>query len=147
MKVIGSRRRGVIGEDGSQRIYVIRRLKCTKCKRIHHELPDFLIPYKRYECKIIESVIVDDVKQVILEADETTLYNWRNWFHKAKPYWIGCLRSIELRLNIKSVGDLANNLSLSLHKKLQINLLEPGWLSKIVHMLVNMNLWVHTRIA
>ncbi|MFY2158649.1 DUF6431 domain-containing protein, partial [Cytobacillus firmus] len=29
------------------------------CRAIHHELPDFLVPYKRYELGCIESVLTN----------------------------------------------------------------------------------------
>ncbi|WP_242966792.1 DUF6431 domain-containing protein [Desulfosporosinus sp. FKA] len=31
-------------------------MRCVNCRRIHHELPDCLVPYKRYESTCIESV-------------------------------------------------------------------------------------------
>ncbi|WP_425623289.1 DUF6431 domain-containing protein [Brevibacillus borstelensis] len=40
MNVIGSRRRKVASESGEVRLLVIRRLRCSQCQKIHHELPD-----------------------------------------------------------------------------------------------------------
>ncbi|WP_307545897.1 DUF6431 domain-containing protein [Paenibacillus sp. V4I5] len=31
------------------KLLVIRRLHCSQCLKIHHELPDCIVPYKRYE--------------------------------------------------------------------------------------------------
>ncbi|WP_267459278.1 DUF6431 domain-containing protein [Brevibacillus composti] len=49
MNVIGSRRRKVASESGEVRLLVIRRLRCSQCQKIHHELPDCVVPYKRYD--------------------------------------------------------------------------------------------------
>ena len=35
----------------------IRRVRCIMCRKLHRELPDFLIPYKQYEAEIIKGVI------------------------------------------------------------------------------------------
>lgn len=36
---------------------VVRRLRCTQCRKIHHELPDCVVPYKRYESACVEQVV------------------------------------------------------------------------------------------
>ncbi|MEW5785724.1 MAG: DUF6431 domain-containing protein, partial [Bacillota bacterium] len=46
--MIGSRKRTFINEAGEREILIIRRLRCKNCKRVHHELPDIIVPYKRY---------------------------------------------------------------------------------------------------
>ncbi|MED4936026.1 DUF6431 domain-containing protein [Heyndrickxia coagulans] len=45
MKVIGTRDRKAIDRSGKKHIYNIRRLQCEQCGKIHHELPEFLVPY------------------------------------------------------------------------------------------------------
>ncbi|WP_425059359.1 hypothetical protein SCACP_40490 [Sporomusa carbonis] len=42
--VIGSRRRKYLSSQSLPKVLVIRRLKCCHCCRIHHELPDILVP-------------------------------------------------------------------------------------------------------
>ena len=46
-------------EDGSTATLIIRRLRCRKCGRIHHELPDSIVPYKRYDADAIETKLTD----------------------------------------------------------------------------------------
>jgi len=53
----GRRRRALNGDDGDKIILMIRRLLCIECNRIHHELPDCVVPYKRHCAKTIENVI------------------------------------------------------------------------------------------
>lgn len=39
-------------------IYIrIRRLRCSACKTIHRELPDFIMPYKQYHAEVIRGVL------------------------------------------------------------------------------------------
>lgn len=62
---------------------LISRLKCTKCKRIHTELPDILTPHKHYSTEIIENV-VDEVStpEDLTTEDfpcEKTMARWKKW--------------------------------------------------------------------
>jgi hypothetical protein len=79
MKVVGSRPRKYLQEDASQVILIIRRLRCMECNKIHHELPDILVPYKRYKSECIEAVVVEK-KQYhagTVACDESTLHQWK----------------------------------------------------------------------
>ncbi|WP_367618590.1 DUF6431 domain-containing protein [Paenibacillus andongensis] len=51
---------------------VVRRLRCSKCRNIHHELPDCIVPYKRYESSCIEEVVPEPDASVVA-ADDATL--------------------------------------------------------------------------
>ncbi|WP_335338494.1 DUF6431 domain-containing protein [Paenibacillus naphthalenovorans] len=55
--VVGSRKRISRNATGEVKVLSLRRLRCTGCCKIHHELPDFLVPYKRYESTCIEEVV------------------------------------------------------------------------------------------
>jgi hypothetical protein len=85
LKVIGSKRRVWYRSSGVQETLVVRRLRCKSCERIHHELPDVIVPYKRYGSESIEPV-VSEAKPVDVAADESTLYHWRKWFEVWAPY-------------------------------------------------------------
>ncbi|WP_302848190.1 DUF6431 domain-containing protein [Paenibacillus naphthalenovorans] len=54
---MGSRKRISRNATGEVKVLSLRRLHCTGCCKIHHELPDFLVPYKRYESTCIEEVV------------------------------------------------------------------------------------------
>ena len=58
----------------------IRRLKCPHCLRIHHELPDFLVPYKRFIAACIEIAIGKQYDR--LSCENSTIYRWRIWFQR-----------------------------------------------------------------
>ncbi|WP_391563866.1 DUF6431 domain-containing protein [Paenibacillus cremeus] len=42
------------GGGGRARMLVICRLRCTYCRKIHHELPSCIVPYKRYDSACVE---------------------------------------------------------------------------------------------
>ncbi|WP_240675871.1 DUF6431 domain-containing protein [Ammoniphilus sp. CFH 90114] len=144
---IGSRRRKCISECGESKVLVIRRLRCTQCRRIHHELPDCLVPYKRYEVNSIESVAMDPPAHEDIAADDSTLYRWRKWVHSLLPYWLGCLQAIAIRYQQAPVKERSVP-SQSAHHPFGPYVGDaPGWLARIVQTLTHLNLWVHTRSA
>ncbi|WP_286132263.1 DUF6431 domain-containing protein [Bacillus sp. FJAT-27251] len=148
MLVRGTKNRKAKDHTGQSKTYNIRRLQCTHCHTIHHELPDLLIPYKRYEAECIESFLTNPSNHTV-PADESTLSRWLGWFHEFVDYWVGCLTSIMVRTNqgnipldftskgsgtaLQRIGRLAGDAN--------------GWLTRIVRPIVNINFWIHTRSA
>lgn len=59
----------------------IERYICTKCRFIHRELPDYLIPYKHYEKRIIDGFIFGNLSSDMLEYEDypcsMTIQNWK----------------------------------------------------------------------
>ncbi|MDD4172502.1 MAG: DUF6431 domain-containing protein [Syntrophomonas sp.] len=146
LKVIGSCPRQCIDDRGENRTLIIRRLRCVECKRIHHELPDILIPYKRHVSKSIEAVISNDLPLNVY-SDESTLARWRSWFKGLVNYFQGCLESINIRYGIESVEDRSSLPQSKLQRIWHYVGNAPGWLSRVVRPIVNLNLWRHTRSA
>ena len=145
--VIGSRHRKVIGADGEQRVYVIRRLRCSQCHKIHHELPDCIVPYKRYESECIEQTVSESAEPTTAAADDATLRRWRHWFRKQSVYLLGCLYSIAHRMHQDPVESSSIS-SQSVHHRIgRLVGNAPGWLARMVRPVANSNLWVHTRSA
>jgi hypothetical protein len=148
MRVIGTRDRKSKERSGETKVYNIPRLSCNHCGRIYHELPDFLVPYKRYESACIERVLSKPSHHDI-PADESTLYRWFDWFKNFVDSWVGCLMSIMLRtkqenipLNLTSADSQT-----ALHRIGRLVGNAPRCLERIVRPIVNINLWVHTRSA
>lgn len=128
-------------------VLVIRRLRCELCKKIHHELPDLLVPYKRYGAESIEPV-VSEVEPPHVAADESTLYRWRHWFKAWSFYALGALISIGLRLQLDMpVQEKSGSAQSTLQRIGRLVGESNGWLAKVVRSLANINLWVHTRSA
>lgn len=74
----GWRKRTVIASDGISDIYWIRRLYCSKCRKIHHELPDFIVPYKRYHVHVIENILEGTIADIPCYDSTMRLIRW--WF-------------------------------------------------------------------
>lgn len=148
MRVIGTRERKTRENSGETQVYNIRRLGCDQCGRIHHELPDFLVPYKRYKAECIELVLSNPSTHDV-PADESTLFRWFEWFNYFVDYWVNCLISIVLRTNQeKAPLNLASaNSETALHRIGRLVGDAPRWLERIVRPIVNINLWLHTRSA
>lgn len=147
LKVIGSRKRISRNATGEVTVLVLRRLRCTGCRKIHHELPDCLVPYKRYESACVEDVVSKEAEGAVVAADDSTLYRWRNWLKEQVAYWHGALSSIAARLHQEPV-EVSSTPSLSAHHRVgQIVGDAPGWLARVVRPLANLNLWLHTRSA
>ena len=145
MKVIGSRNRKCIKETGEWISLNIRRLKCSQCPRVHHELPDILIPYKRYDRNSIEAAIAGD-SRVAVAADQSTLYRWRTWLYELLTYLLGCLEAISIRIGKLAVEEAILPKS-ALQKLWHYVGNADGWLARIVQTVANQNLWVQTRSA
>lgn len=146
LEVIGSRPRKYINDTGEKIALIIRRMKCVKCRKIHHELPDILVPYKRYGRESLEAVLDEDTK-LSVPVDESTIKRWRSWFSKMADYFNGCLKSIAIRYGSESVEDISDFPESKLQRIQHYVGDASGWLGRIVRPLVNLNLWVHTRSA
>ncbi len=146
LKVIGSRRRGYMDGLGDRKVLMIRRLRCSLCKKIHHELPDLLVPYKRHESKSIEAVVSGE-STLTVAADESTIRRWKQWFSSQADYLAGVLFSIALRLGMTSVEDVSDLPPSPLQRIWQHVGNAHRWLARVVRPVVNANFWVQTRSA
>jgi hypothetical protein len=141
LKVIGSRNRKLIKSSGDKLILIIRRLRCGGCKKLHHELPDIIVPYKRYSSESIE-IIVDNTKNTV-SSEESTICRIRKWFKEISEYFARCLDAIAFRCGLKVVMEQATPIN---RMKAYVGN-GAGWLAGVVRNIVNTNLWVHTRSA
>ena len=131
MYVIGTRRRMIIVIGGTPMTIIIRRLRCKKCGKIHHELPDKIIPYKRYCAETIEKIIGgNDDEGHLGVAERMELSTIR----RLKVWWAS------LQLYLESVLE-------SLSEKYGVLVSVKSAPREIVRAVVNSNLWLHTRSA
>jgi hypothetical protein len=145
LEVIGSRKRNYINDAGEKNALIIRRLRCGRCERVHHELPDILVPYKRYCRESIEAAVTENVTLTVA-ADESTILRWRSWFRGLVNHFLGCLASIAIRNN-EPVEELIQFPQSPLQRIWRFVGDAPGWLGRVVRPVANFNLWVHTRSA
>ena len=102
-------------------ILVIRRLYCEACERIHHELPDCLVPYKRYSAEVIDNIVNGQTTKVI-PCPDGTARRLRGWWQTVKPYFLGILMTLVAKFNVR-FG-------------------EPPAFNEIVRAVANSNNWV-----
>lgn len=104
---------------------IIRRLRCARCEKIHHELPDILVPYKRHCAETIEKIITGKTAEVICE--ESTIRRIVTWWAVVLPYFINILNSLNAKFKTTFEQSIAPR--------------------EIIRAVVNAHLWVHTRSA
>lgn len=144
--MVGSRERVWYRNSGIKAKLIIRRLYCERCHKIHHELPDVLVPYKRYGVESMEQVLDDQVVDV--PADESTLKRWREWFEIWGPYAVGCLLSLNSRFQLELSVGCTSDPPRTILQRIGRNGNSIGrWLAKIVRPIVNIHLWIQTRSA
>ena len=124
LKVIGIRDRGATGSDGYKEIYVIRRLRCIYCNKIHHELPDILIPYKRHCAETVENIIAGEND---ICCDFVTEYRIKAWWAAFSLYFERVKVSLQMKLKMTFSSNMTPR--------------------EIIRMIINTNLWIHTRTA
>lgn len=141
LKIIGSRDRKVFMSSGKTIILVIRRLRCSGCNRVHHELPDLIVPYKRYSSDSIEAIVDGAEKEV--SCENSSIYRIKRWFKETSGYIAGCIAAIAAQRGLAT--DAASYPVLQSIKSYVGK--DQGWLARAVRTMVNTNNWVHTRSA
>ncbi len=70
-----TRARHVIDNSGEVRWFLLRRLRCNGCCKLHLELPDFMQPKKHYEAQLINDVLAG--RSDFCPADDSTIRRWK----------------------------------------------------------------------
>ena len=69
------RKRKMLNSSGEEMTFLIRRLYCPICKRIHAELPECMVPNKHYAADVIISAVNNNLLDC--PADDSTIRRWR----------------------------------------------------------------------
>jgi hypothetical protein len=128
----GFRERKYKNQASETKTLIIRRLKCqnSDCGRIHHELPDYICPYKRHSSDVCQDVI-EGKHSIAFEP--SFRYRLIRWFVKAGPKLDAGLRSAGMALGAPkdeqcfSLAYLMRNSS--------------EWLKKVARVLANSFRW------
>jgi len=91
LSVRSRRARMVIDSSGAKVVYQIRRLYCGRCRRLHHELPDCMAPYKRHCAETIEKAINGEPDAPI---DDRASRRFKQWWSVVLPYFLNVLKSM-----------------------------------------------------
>ncbi|MGB8455219.1 MAG: DUF6431 domain-containing protein [Anaerocolumna sp.] len=95
LKVIGSRKRGLIEYNGAKKTLILRRLRCSQCGRVHHELPDLILPYKRYSIEAVEFIISpSEEHENDFPCELSTAKRLKIWFYLLREYFKNTLISL-----------------------------------------------------
>ncbi|MFC5532641.1 DUF6431 domain-containing protein [Cohnella yongneupensis] len=138
--MVGSRKRVWYQSSGDRATLIIRRLYCKACAKIHHELPDLLVPYKRFDAESLEGAL-SGIERTDIAADESTLARWKSWFVAFAVYAAGALQSISLRYHLPVARSSTRHYS-ALQSLGRFVGDAPGWLSRVVRPVANSNLWM-----
>ena len=104
-----------------------------KANFFNHELPDFIIPYKRHEAQTIEAIV--DGHDNAVPCEVSTIHRIRAWFAWMIKHLQGCIDACRMKYGDEIVP---------------FSLLRPisdddtpvkGWLTRAVHLAVNSNNW------
>ena len=115
----GTRERVLYKSEIEKQTLIIRRLRCEKCDKIHHELPDCIVPYKRYSASAIEAITTVSAKKI---CSDNAARRIRGWWEAVKPYFLAIL--------------------LTLIEKLDVSFGNPPAFKEIVRAVANSNNWI-----
>lgn len=133
----------MIEYSGEKKVLIIRRLKCLGCGRIHHELPDIIVPYKRYNNETVER-IASLANENDYPCELSTAKRLKIWFYLLRKYFNNTLISLTFLYDCdKELGKEISSIITCLHSSSGVT----GWLKKLVRYLVNSGRWLHTRSA
>lgn len=121
----GWRSRKLITLIGSRLLLLVQRVRCKSCGKIHHVLPDTVVPYKRFDAETVEAIIDGYPEKALCELDEQEIYRIKTWWVKMERYLL------------KKSSTIMN--------KLQIQICPKSKLVTIVRILANTHLWPGTR--
>jgi hypothetical protein len=73
-------------------------MRCSNkiCRKIHHELPDIVAPYKRHCAETIENVIENTLEAV--PCDDSTVWRIQSWWSAMSGYLAGILAATAVKL-------------------------------------------------
>ena len=139
-KVRDSKERHALLQDGSRKSYMLRRLICTSCGKLHTELPSCMLPFKHYEASVIETTI--DHSRIDCPADDSTISRWVATFKRTGSQMEGALRALRTQKTKKHISFFNRKSLLQ-----ELRELGPGWLSFVHETLINSGIWSHTQFA
>ncbi len=97
--VRGLRKRKLIDTEGKKITLMIRRLRCGKCGRLHHELPDIVVPYKRHSAETIEAIIGGGE----VSEEKRTVRRIAAWWRMVGAYFMSVMKSLWEKHGLPSV--------------------------------------------
>jgi hypothetical protein len=133
LRPYGRRNRIFFLNDYEKKVFSIRRLRCCFCRKIHHELPSVLVPFKRHCRRTVQSCIDSDKNKPYPRCcAPSTVSKIKKWYKNNATYFFNALIARKERYH------LDEPLFSSMDEFRQ----QKTWLKKLVFNLVNYNLWI-----
>jgi hypothetical protein len=131
----GRRNRTFYLTDYEKKLLSIRRLRCRFCNKIHHELPNLLVPHKLHCRKTVQSCIDADKKKAYPRfCAPSTVSKIKKWFKRYATYFFQALIARQARYHPNE----------AIFSSMDEFRQQKTWLKKLVWDLVNYNLWIKT---
>jgi len=137
-----SRLRGVKDLVGFKIFYLLRRLRCCLCRKLHTEIPDIIQPFKHYDSATIQCVIDESEDAGLCGADNATIRRWKTSFTEAEPDLAQRLASVYAQETDEKVPLASPAMTFA-----AIRATIERWLSFVMHLLINNGHKLFTRFA
>lgn len=113
---------------------------------MHHELPDIVVPYKRYDSGTAEAVLGSSGKKEEGDypCEASTATRMKTWFFLLHEYFENSLRAVQALWDVST--DIRDGIGRML-PLYPLARLPAGWLGHLVRMIVNSGRWPQTRSA
>jgi len=125
---------------GDQQVFLLRRLKCRSCHKLHIELPDIIQPFKHYLVAVIEKCL--DGADADCPADDSTIRLWHSQWSQNLIQLNGALKALWGTKYKKLYPLMAKDSLLD-----TIRNKGPGWLTSVTQMTVIAGFGVPTQFA
>jgi hypothetical protein len=120
---------------GEVKRFMLRRLRCQDCLRLHTEIPDTIQPFKHYDSEAIQIVLDGDKRAEKCVADTSTMSRWKADMAEAMPDISARVVSCHVR-DMEEVAPVAaaEHIIGNIKKK------HSRWLAYVMKLLIN---WGH----
>jgi hypothetical protein len=122
--------------------FLLRRLRCQACKKLHTELPSIIQPYRHYSSDAIQSVLDGGEAGADCVADNSTIRRWKTDFAQAEPDINQRLTSVYAEMTEENVP-IADTTHILDNAKRKI----MRWLAFVMELLINNGHKICTRFA
>jgi hypothetical protein len=122
--------------------FLLRRLRCTGCKKLHTELPSIIQPYRHYSSDAIQSVLDGGEAGADCVADNSTIRRWKTEFTQAEPDINQRLASAHAQ-----IGDEKVAIKSTVHILDKIKTKIKRWLAFVMELLINSGHKICTQFA
>jgi hypothetical protein len=127
---------------GEAAAYLLRRLRCAGCNKLHTEFPDIIQPYKHYDSATIQCVIDGGEDASRCAADDSTMRRWKSEFAESEADIAQRLAAVHAKETGSRAPTGAGAAALA-----GIRAAVARWLAYVMELLINGGHVIRTRFA